>query len=644
MSKAQEKSLIISDFYMLLNRTDIFAEFTAKSSIALHYLATAEHGAIGLWNFLWQVILAKELAQRLGLALWECGPMLGFTPRVLSSLIVQDLFLSNTEIVLKDQKVSLEDVPTPRERERARAEFLKNKGNEAVKQQKWQAAVDFFTQAVSIDLRNAVYRSNRSGALLSMGKADEARSDAWLATRLDPKYAKGWARLGLAEFSLGNAKRAQDAHQRAVDLAGSEATPMMKQGLIDAKAKIKADAEAINKERNPQVRDKLRKKFVDQDWDIAFKTPEVHSLVHERQVEGLLLFAKQMKWPYIDEARDYAEDVYDNLSKRGLMVSPELYDWLYGLTLPGHFMSWKIMSALILCSPSIAKTLNASAYYDCGLTLPKQSYWRARTALASVLGCLPGVVSLCGWIGPCPPVEILPSSTSTPGSEKEPRHILLKTRRIAPIPPGGLDRETYKATQLQPDEDMPEYLAEMQDGGNWVVPQPPVRELSTCTVEQIQLKELPVDAESATDALGRLGFGDTEAKQSATPYRASIVFSLDNNEAPVKYTLYANPIFVTPPPCYPGPLGAHEVHVRELPRYQRGVYTVDRLKEHAGEDGDEVTVINATGKGAEVLARAWCAERGRHAIIRRAGGPCFVCAVRAASKSGLGVGVLIWAS
>jgi len=53
-------------------------------------------------------------------------------------------------------------------------------------------------------------------------------------------------------------------------------------------------------------------------------------------------------------------------------------------------------------------------------------------------------------------------------------------------------------------------------------------------------------------------------------------------------------------------------------------------------------IINATGKGAEVLARAWCSERGRNAVIRRAGGPCFVCAVRAAGKRGLGLGTLIW--
>jgi len=70
-----------------------------------------------------------------------------------------------------------------------------------------------------------------------------------------------------------------------------------------------------------------------------------------------------------------------------------------------------------------------------------------------------------------------------------------------------------------------------------------------------------------------------------------------------------------------------------------------RTKEVSEEDFESsFLIINATGKGAEVLARAWCAERGRNAVIRRNPGPCFVCAYDVASKRGLGVNVLIWVS
>ena len=60
------------------------------------------------------------------------------------------------------------------------------------------------------------------------------------------------------------------------------------------------------------VKGLLWKNYLDEDWDIAFMVAELHSHVHERQVEGLLLFAERMKWPYINEVRDYTEDIYGN--------------------------------------------------------------------------------------------------------------------------------------------------------------------------------------------------------------------------------------------------------------------------------------------------------------------------------------------
>jgi tetratricopeptide (TPR) repeat protein len=638
--------LRIGDFYQLLNRRDIFADFSSKSSIGVQWGGSKDEG-IGMWNVLWQIILAKELALRLGN--FPDASMIGFTHRVLASLIVQDLWLSNIEIILT-AKILPDDIKKPVTlEEQAKAEEFKSKGNEAWKKKQCQNAVDLYTEAIKADLSNAVYRSNRSAALTSMKKYEEARQDAYIATQLDPNYAKAWFRLGLAEKKLGNRKRARDAYERAVKVAGKDATSLMKQELADAKAKIKDDLEAIDKETDMAVKDLLRKDYLDEDWDIAFMVPELHSHVHEQQVEGLLHFAERIKWPYINEARNYAEDVYGNL-RSGQVIEFHLHDWLYGMTLPGKWMSHKVMAALVLCTPSISKSLGVAHYYDCGLSLPKQSYWRARTVLGRVLGCLPGVVSLCGWIGPCPSLEFIPPLPE--GATKELRYIRLKTRRVAPDYTPDSDNNVihlshrhnqYEATRLQPDEDLPAYLAEMKDADKWVIPEPPVRELSTCTIQSIRLKKLPPDI-NVTAQKARKEISDQEV-DSMAEYRASIVFTIDNNEDAITYTLYTNPVFVTPPPCRPGPQGIHEVHLRALPMYQKNVWTVDRLKDHTPEDFDDnVMVINATGKGAEALARAWCSERGKNAVIRRSVGPCFVCALGAASKAGLGTGILIWVS
>lgn len=251
---------------------------------------------------------------------------------------------------------------------------------------------------------------------------------------------------------------------------------------------------------------------------------------------------------------------------------------------------------------------------------------------------------VCGWIGPCPPVEFSPSLAGS----FNPRHIRLKARRIAPVKPvpddnvvhlgGRYDR--YEDTRPRTDEDLPAYVAEMTTDDSYVTPEPPVKQLSTVSVQMIKLKKLPLDISvNKKKSLSK----EDDVEQEAE-FRASIVFQVDNNEAPVTYTLYTNPLFVTPPPCYGGPKGPHEVHLRELKRFQKEPWTVERLKDHVPDDDEDggIMVVNATGRGAEVLARAWCSERGKNAVIRREGGPCYVCSMRCATM--VDVGVVVWVS
>jgi tetratricopeptide (TPR) repeat protein len=643
---AQDPTRWISNLCSLLNRADIFADWTTTSSVAFHWSGPADDEHIGVWNFLRQVIIGWELAVRLK-NLEESRGYTGFTTRILATLIISELWLKNVEIILADSKPSLEGMKHPETpAEKARAEDYKNKANDALKKNDYQKAIDLYTEAIQIDSGNSIYWCNRSAAQVGLEKYEEAEYDAYIGTQIDPKYAKAWSRLGMAMLKLGHPKRAKKAYERALEVAGKEATTQMRQGLASADNKIFETAKAISEEKNEEKQYNMRTAFLDEDWEIFGKTAEFHSLIHEQQVEGLLLFAERMKWPYINELRDYAEDVYSNL-RGGTGIDIDLHDWLYGLVLPGKWFSFKIMTALILCTPSIKSQTGISRYYECGLSLPTRSYWRLRTVLGRVLGCLPGVLSLCGWIGPCPRVEFDP-----PVLTNRPRHVRIKTRRIALTEHSsdsddgvtylrsGYDR--YSATRIGPDEEMEPYLAEMRDQSNWIIPEPPIRDISTCEIELIQLKELALDIGVAQKAAkGELNDLDVELE---TQYRASITFKIDNNQRPITYKLFTNPVFVTPPPCRLGPKGPHEVHMRELPRFQRNIWPIDRLKDHTPEDsdGDEVMVINATGKGAEVLARAWCSERGKNAVICRAGGPCFVCAVRAASKGSLGTGVLIW--
>jgi len=452
--------------------------------VGLTWAGPSKDEGIGLWNFLWQVIIAKELARRLDYH--EDTGYTGFTARVLASLVISDLWLRSVSIVLTSVKLPIADVKKAEtEEEKAKAEDFKTKGNESMKKKKYQEATDFYTEAIKIDLSNAIYRCNRSAALFADNKMDLARDDAYIATQLEPKYAKAWSRLGATQLKQGCIKRAKESFQKAISLAGKDVTEQMRQGLKDAESSITATVKRINDEKDYEKRCELRSKFLDQGWDIEGKAWEIHSHVHERQVEGLLLFAERMKWPYVNELRDFAEDVYANL-RGGAVINIHLHDWIFGIVLPGKWFSFKIMTALVLSTPSINQT-GPSFYYECGLSLANKSYWRIRTVLGRVLGCLPGVISLCGWIGPCP--RIMFESVSEKDSKK-PRHIRVRTRRLAPIqhkpdPNDGViylnsGRDRYKETRILPDEEIEPYLADMRDPSRWIIPEAPIRQISTC--------------------------------------------------------------------------------------------------------------------------------------------------------------------
>jgi tetratricopeptide (TPR) repeat protein len=640
--RAPEITLNMPDLYEQLNRRDIMADFGQISSVTMQTYATEGYS---LADFIYQMILSKELARRLE-RYHHVRAYAGFTEKILASLIIADRWFQNTRFVLEDIKEDFLTVHRPEtEEERARAEELKVRGNRAMDGKEYEKAAELYEQVIEIDGTNAVYRCNLSAALASLGKHWPSQEQAVNATALDPGYAKAWARLGFAEFQLGRTLRAKDAYTRAIEVAGPSATATMKQGLVDAQTKIDATLKAVEDERDRERQDTLRKAHLEEKWDVVGMDLHVRSIVHERQAEGLLVFAEKMKWPYIDEVRDCLETVYKNV-EAGLAIDFFLHDWLTGVILPGRWFAFTIMSALIMCSPSITD-LGVAQYYNSGLSLPDSSYWRVRTVLGRVLASLPGVVSLNGWIGPCPPVQVVGRAND---DDSRPRHVKLKAQGVLPseyitvIEADNLYLERRpEAPPRRPHEEEESYIAEIEDPYYWVSPEPPAEQATICEIKAIRLEALPLNPDITINVASREL--DTAAADKETEYLASIEFQIGGSPGAVTYTLHTNPVFVSLESCYPEPNTAHQVHVRELPEYQTNVWTVEQLKSFIpGNDSSDMIIINATDKGARTLAQAWCAERGQNAVVRTVGGPCFACALRAAGKLGLGIGALIWVS
>lgn len=79
--------------------------------------------------------------------------------------------------------------------DKARAEALKTKGNSLMGQKLYDSAIEQYTQAIEVDA-NPVYFSNRAAAWGALGEHEKAVEDATRAIELDPKFAKGFSRLG----------------------------------------------------------------------------------------------------------------------------------------------------------------------------------------------------------------------------------------------------------------------------------------------------------------------------------------------------------------------------------------------------------------------------------------------------------------
>ncbi|KAJ7072619.1 hypothetical protein C8F01DRAFT_1243658 [Mycena amicta] len=115
------------------------------------------------------------------------------------------------------------------------AEAEKVAGNALYKDGKYAEAIEKYTAAIAIANTSAALYGNRSIAYLKSTPPDLdlALADAQKATELEPKWGKGWIRLGEALQSLGKDEEAVKTFEQAAELS---------QGLAQTEAKKKLQA------------------------------------------------------------------------------------------------------------------------------------------------------------------------------------------------------------------------------------------------------------------------------------------------------------------------------------------------------------------------------------------------------------------
>jgi small glutamine-rich tetratricopeptide repeat-containing protein alpha len=89
--------------------------------------------------------------------------------------------------------------------DKAAAEKHKQEGNAQMNGKQYDEAIDAYTKAIELDPSNPVYFSNRAAAHSSKADHLSAVVDAEKAIELDPKFVRGYSRLGcrVASFQVG---------------------------------------------------------------------------------------------------------------------------------------------------------------------------------------------------------------------------------------------------------------------------------------------------------------------------------------------------------------------------------------------------------------------------------------------------------
>lgn len=111
---------------------------------------------------------------------------------------------------------------------------LKDKGNAALAENKYEEAIKFYTEAINLDGNNHVLYSNRSAAYAKSNKYTEALKDAEKTVEIKPDWGKGYSRKGSALAYLRRTDEAIAAYEKGLEVDPNN--PQLKEGLTEVRS------------------------------------------------------------------------------------------------------------------------------------------------------------------------------------------------------------------------------------------------------------------------------------------------------------------------------------------------------------------------------------------------------------------------
>ncbi len=159
----------------------------------------------------------------------------------------------------------------------ASATDLKNKGNAFLQQGKYDDAIDCYTSAIELDVKNHVLYSNRSAAYAKVGQYEDALKDANECTSLNPSWAKGYSRKGAALEFLGKYVEAEEAYLKAMEL--EPANKSFEESAMNARARAAMSGLKAKVATHPKLKEYLKDPQYVQNLDLLSQNPSMLSIL-----------------------------------------------------------------------------------------------------------------------------------------------------------------------------------------------------------------------------------------------------------------------------------------------------------------------------------------------------------------------------
>ncbi|TKA81008.1 hypothetical protein B0A49_01519 [Cryomyces minteri] len=337
-----------------------------------------------------------------------------------------------------------------------------------------------------------------------------------------------------------------------------------------------------------------------------------------------------------------ATDEESNLINVGGWLSRS---YLTGLILPGEAISHLLMSTLLENSPQAVARVGDSANLYGGFAYDGRSWWSKSCIVGRVLAPMTGAKECMGWVSlPCAPGGMKNGWADVEAATVRDHEARINEREAILRDSDFLQGNDVK-NALQSDFRFP-------------VAAPPS---SRDDIKSTGLTLLPTDLPPVSNT-------DDKGKSGIRGYTAELIFGSPSNKrlgtrtiqlAHDVYFVSSHPctrplVSSTPdsaPPSTANPTrAAHPLHKS----FKYRVHPVaGSLRATLSSSSDvvgaltipdaETTVLDARSSDAsyardlEVLARAWCAQQGEHAIVGRSERTCLSCCVREAKGAGVRV-------